>query len=456
MSSRRPRAYFAASAALVAGFAFFAGCQTDDPPENSDLLATPGTGGDGAGEPSSSDGGSSSASGTTASSGGGGAGDGGAGGGAEGGAGGSPPPPPPTDGADSCASVASWGVDHGFSAAFDGNTLAASSESLYSSPCEIVSGPEEVYRLDVAQEGTISIVAAALEGQDLTFHLRTECDDVTSATLCRNHDPEKQTEAFTTSLAAGTYFLFIDSEVHNNGSTGQGAYQVSVTFDEGRCGDGAHNAGEQCDDGNVEVGDGCDASCQLEPGSNDSCADPQGPILLGEGSQVYTASTLGNNASHGFDEVACGVIDYGGARERVIAVTPQITGELSLKLGYDLAGTTAICAQDISASGCWDRVLHVRHAAGDASEAACANVANQIACDKGNDWPEYVQELTLEVTANETYYVFIDSYWDGGGNPAWASGPYNLHMNLTAAEVSGPGGGGGGAGGAGGAGGGTP
>lgn len=43
----------------------------------------------------------------------------------------------------------------------------------------------------------------------------------------------------------------------------------------GCCGDGVANEHEECDDGNVTDGDGCDASCQLEPGG-DVCAGVKG------------------------------------------------------------------------------------------------------------------------------------------------------------------------------------
>jgi cysteine-rich repeat protein len=40
------------------------------------------------------------------------------------------------------------------------------------------------------------------------------------------------------------------------------------------CGDSLPNAGEQCDDGNTVPGDGCDATCQVEAGSDCTAATP--------------------------------------------------------------------------------------------------------------------------------------------------------------------------------------
>jgi len=43
------------------------------------------------------------------------------------------------------------------------------------------------------------------------------------------------------------------------------------------CGDAQLTGTEQCDDGNAQSGDGCSATCKIEPGY--SCTDPQPPVL---------------------------------------------------------------------------------------------------------------------------------------------------------------------------------
>lgn len=42
------------------------------------------------------------------------------------------------------------------------------------------------------------------------------------------------------------------------------SYRLQVTFDLARCGDGIRDRGEECDDGNLIPGDGCDARCRVE------------------------------------------------------------------------------------------------------------------------------------------------------------------------------------------------
>jgi hypothetical protein len=104
---------------------------------------------------------------------------------------------------------------------------------------------------------------------------------------------------------------------------------------------------------------------------------------------------------------------------------------MRLRLGYNADATATICAVNESSPYCFDRVMHIRHQAGAANAAACANIANHMACAGPGTWPtNWAQDVTIAVTANETYYVLIDSYWDGGGSPGWVSGPYYLHIDL--------------------------
>lgn len=431
MTSNRPSAHLVGALALIAAASASAGCQlAADPGTQKAPSLDGGSGGQGAGDV-----GRFSSSSSSSSAGDGGSVSGGGDGGSTAGAGGEGGSGPRMTGADTCGGEP-LALDYGYRSVLMGDTSLGQDD--YASGCEASSGPDMVYQLDVASPGTMSFFVSALAGQDVSVYLRRSCDNENTVLWCRNHDQAMLTRSFIVPLDTGTYYLFVDTD----GATG-GQYELSVSFDEGACGDTAVNAAEQCDDGNTNDGDGCDASCQLEPGSNDTCADPQGPVTLPAGHTLLTGTTTGNAASHAFDEIACGTTDYGGGRDRVIAVTPQIDGELSLSLGYDSSGQApSICEDDIGSFGCWDRVLHVRHAAGDASAAACQDVENQIACAAGGDFPSYVQDITIDVVANETYFIFVDSFWDGDTNPSWASGPYYLHLDLAAPTVEEPPGGG--------------
>jgi hypothetical protein len=115
----------------------------------------------------------------------------------------------------------------------------------------------------------------------------------------------------------------------------------------------------------------------------------------------------------------------------VYALTPTVSGNLQLRVGFNAADTQSECVIDPNGAGCWDRMIYVRHQDGASGEAVCASVANHTSCAGPAPAPNYTNDLTIAVTAGETYYFFIDSFWDGGGNINWVSGPYNLHIYLN-------------------------
>jgi cysteine-rich repeat protein len=312
----------------------------------------------------------------------------------------------------------------GDSKLLSGDTSMANGD--YSSFCDADSGPENVYALTFANSGTLAIVlTSGGDGLDPALYLRRTCDDNTTTVFCRDLSTSKRD--YLLHVDSGTYYLFVDGEDQSSGS-----YLLNLAFADATCGDGVTNPhkGEQCDDGNMDLGDGCDASCQLEPAQNDDCSDPQGPIAILAGFTNIVGTTLGNSPSHHFDFSQCG---FGGEQQngvdRVVALAPQVSGTMNLKRGFDATGTTALCTL-LMDPGCWLSTVHVRTEAGDPA-GACSKQSNQIACgDPGVD-PGYVQDITFPVTAGEVYYVFLDTYWDGGGEPTFVSGPYNLNVTLT-------------------------
>jgi hypothetical protein len=80
-------------------------------------------------------------------------------------------------------------------------------------------------------------------------------------------------------------------------------YKMVCDDGSGVCGNGVVEAGEQCDDGNVDNGDGCDENCDIESGANDDCEDA---ITIGDGTFPYdttAANTDGQaHASCKFDD----------------------------------------------------------------------------------------------------------------------------------------------------------
>jgi cysteine-rich repeat protein len=86
-------------------------------------------------------------------------------------------------------------------------------------------------------------------------------DDDDGINNCSIIDPTR--DAFATNLAAGTYYV----QVRTFSTTAIGPYALTVTPNAPACGNGLFEsrAGEQCDDRNTAAGDGCSATCSVEP-----------------------------------------------------------------------------------------------------------------------------------------------------------------------------------------------
>lgn len=96
-------------------------------------------------------------------------------------------------------------------------------------------------------------------------------------------------DAFATDLAAGVYYLRTFAQGPSSGDV-----ELSVAIRDPSCGNGIaeHRAGEGCDDGNLQGGDGCSASCTAEAAAevepNDTPLDANDSALVGVGARTVT------------------------------------------------------------------------------------------------------------------------------------------------------------------------
>jgi cysteine-rich repeat protein len=73
-------------------------------------------------------------------------------------------------------------------------------------------------------------------------------------------------------IAASLYVSSSSAAPAAQGAPASSPVHSKNTLEGGVCGDSVLDAGEQCDDGNDEGGDGCSETCQVEPGFQ--CTDP--------------------------------------------------------------------------------------------------------------------------------------------------------------------------------------
>jgi cysteine-rich repeat protein len=140
-----------------------------------------------------------------------------------------------------------------------GNTTghAAQTDPSCSRP-GVASGPEVIYQLIAAKTGVLDLKLTT--ASSLNVSVRTACDDPSTELGC------KAGKRLRLPVTAGTpLFVVVDGiEAKDAGTYLLQAESRAVT-----CGDGHRDGAEGCDDANTSSGDGCSASCTLEPSESE-------------------------------------------------------------------------------------------------------------------------------------------------------------------------------------------
>jgi cysteine-rich repeat protein len=115
------------------------------------------------------------------------------------------------------------------------------------------SGNEVVYQVTATQDGKLDVRLSS--DRSLTLSVRSSCTDALSELACGG-----RTRLTLDAEAGETYFILVDGATGND----NGAYSLELGARQQACGDRIRDAAEECDDGNTDDGDGCDAACDLE------------------------------------------------------------------------------------------------------------------------------------------------------------------------------------------------
>ncbi len=174
-------------------------------------------------------------------------------------------------------------------------------------------------------------------------------DDDDGIDVCSTIDPRR--DAFAANLPAGTYYIQVRgfNNTASGGVVDYGRYVLTVLVNPAACGNGIteSRAAEQCDDANTVAGDGCSATCGIEP-----LATVMGPGM----NQVVAGaiSPIGNADFIRIDMLAPGYIAaevFIPARGRCDAATGSADPVLTLfdanfvSLGSDDNDGIASCAR---------------------------------------------------------------------------------------------------------------
>ena len=180
------------------------------------------------------------------------------------------------------------------------------------------------YRLDVnvslpgmfngAFEANGNDMFAFTTGAPKHLHVVTDdgagaCPGDTAISLRRRNADGTRPEVANNDNANGTNCAALDLDLPTNsyemivtGSAALPAYKINVAFGipVGTCGNGVRDGAEECDDGNVVVGDGCDAQCRYECGNsrldrNETCDDGNRVANDGCSAVCQNEGTCGNN-----------------------------------------------------------------------------------------------------------------------------------------------------------------
>ncbi len=116
------------------------------------------------------------------------------------------------------------------------------------------------------------------------------------------------------SLPPGVYYARIEAPAGASQAAATFPYQLHTSAF--HCGDGALEAGEQCDDGNAANGDGCSSSCKVEV--NES--EPNGTLPLAD---VYTSPWVARVDPDGDVDVVLVTVPAGGSKITATTMDPK-------------------------------------------------------------------------------------------------------------------------------------
>jgi cysteine-rich repeat protein len=255
---------------------------------------------------------------------------------------------------------------------------------------------ELVFRADLLAGETVNV--SDFGGADLRLRILDGgmCGGATPCAVSID-GPENTPGASYTAAVAGPVYMVVETF-----STTPGSKDIDLDFAISACGDGIIDVGQACDDGDTSSGDGCSATCTVEPGYTctgapsvctniplASCADP---IVVLDGSTFAAADITVFGDNLGMQPTASCTTDGTGRSELVFRADLQ-------------AGETL----NVTDSGSADLMLKV---------LAGGMCGNSVACAAATDEPEVVGGVSYTASAAGPVYVSVETYSTSPGSKA--------------------------------------
>lgn len=245
------------------------------------------------------------------------------------------------------------------------------------------SGPDMVYAITPMASGTMMVSLAGQGSLNGVVYAQETCGG--TSFYCSDQGAGLESFAFDAQQGVTTY-LVVDGRDMTAGD-----YVLLAQLNPPACGDGVINEPmEDCDFGDTNPGDGCDATCQFEvpADSSDTC-----PGQLYQASLGVPLTITGFTTGYTDNYTSCGAVP--GSPDRVFAIFATATGMMTVNLpNLGVAG-----------SG-FDGVLAAWAATCDPSNLT---MPPYLGCSDGAAASD-TETLTFPVTSGSVYFVVVDGY----------------------------------------------
>jgi len=252
-------------------------------------------------------------------------------------------------------------------------------------------------------------------GLDGNLVIRPDC--AVADEFCFEHMSGGDMKEYALHTEPDTFSAIVDSV-----GAAEGSFELRVRASTPACGDGILNPGELCDpgDGNLEdtcVDPGLAGECTFEPVAPVLDACPGEDIDVAEGMSVLLAANGYSTEGFADDyEGSCMAANGAGGVDRVLALTPAVTGFLTVRIGGDADGNWICDTAGFDDPRCFDSMMYAR--------STCDLAATELACSN-----DLINELVLQVVAGVPVFVFVDGY---DGLPS-SSGAFDMELELIEA-----------------------